>query len=90
MICLGLINKAVCGTSLDYPPSKFLCPWSHYSQEKSLETARPWNPEAGKLLDRPLGLQANLSLDLVQPLPGCLTLDRGDVDNNQPHETIAN
>lgn len=46
-------------------------------------------PEAGKLLDRLLGLQANLSLDLALPLPSCLTLHSRGVDNNQPYETMA-
>ena len=46
-------------------------------------------PKEGKLLDRLLGLQANLSLDLALPLPGCLTLHSGGIDNNQAYETMA-
>ena len=47
------------------------------------------DPKEGKLLDRLLGLQANLSLDLALPLPGCLTLHSGGIDNNQAYETMA-
>ena len=56
---------------------------------RSQETAGPWSPEAGKLLDRQLGIQADLGLDLALPLPSCLTLQSRGVDINLPYVAMV-
>lgn len=89
MICLGLIKKGCVWDQPGSPTQQISMSLVSLFSRKEPGNCRATEPEAGKLLDRPLGLQANLSLDLALPLPGCLTLHSGGVDNNQPYETMA-
>lgn len=54
------------------------------SRMRSRETAGPWSPEAGKLLDQQLGTHAGLDLGLALPRLNFVTLQSGDTDTNLP------